>query len=77
MTDHERDCSAEFTDLYVRLLNAALDEKNSSQPQRMRRRYLAAHVVRGILMTGLSPESFPHLRIVRNQELGYGETPVL
>ncbi|MGO8911417.1 MAG: hypothetical protein ACLQDM_19140 [Bradyrhizobium sp.] len=77
MTDDERDGSAEFSDLYARLLNAALDETNSSLSPRMRGRYLVAHVARGILMTGIAPESFWQSRIVRNQGLGHGETPVL
>jgi hypothetical protein len=49
--DYKRNSSAEFSDLYLRLLNAALDEMNSSShsPQQ-RQQDLAAHVVRGILM---------------------------
>lgn len=73
----ERDGSAEFSDLYVRLLSAALDETSSTLASPMRRRHLAAHVARGILMTGLAAELFSPSRIVRNRELEHGETPVL
>jgi hypothetical protein len=77
VTDDERDGSAEFSDLYARLLMAALDETSSWLSPRMRGRYLAAHVVRGILMTGIAPESFSQSGIVRSQGSGHGETPVL
>ena len=50
--DGERDTAAEFSDLYMRLLNAALDEINSSLLPRMRERNLAVHVARGISMAG-------------------------
>lgn len=73
----ERDGSAEFSDLYVRLLSAALDATSSSLSPRMRGRYLAAHVARGILMTGIASESFSQSRTVRNKELRHGATPVL
>ena len=56
--DREWDGSAEFSDLYLRLLNAALDETNSSLSPRMRECHLAAHVARGISMTDMVPESF-------------------
>jgi hypothetical protein len=52
----ERDRAAEFSELYMRMLNAALDETNSPSPQR-REQNLAAHVVRGISMAGLVAES--------------------
>jgi hypothetical protein len=67
--DSERDSAAEFSDLYVRLLNAALDEVNSSLLPRMRQRNLAEHVARGISMAGFSSD--------RNQGLGHEETTFL
>jgi hypothetical protein len=57
MIAYERDGSAEFSDLYVRLLSAALDQSNSSLSPQMRDRHLVAHVARGISMTGLVPDS--------------------
>jgi hypothetical protein len=48
----ERDRSAEFSDLYMRMLNAALDEMNSSPSPEHREQNLAAHVVRAIAMNG-------------------------
>jgi hypothetical protein len=57
MIDHERESSAEFSDLYVQLLRAALDETNSSLTPRMREHCLAAHVARGISMSGKSAAS--------------------
>ena len=56
--DLERYGSAEFSDLYLRLLNAALDETNSSLSPRMRECNLVAHVARGISMTDMVPEAF-------------------
>jgi hypothetical protein len=67
--DSERDRAAEFSDLYVRLLNAALDEINWSLLPRMRERNLAEHVARGIRMTGCSSD--------RDQGLGHEETTFL
>ena len=58
VTDRERNGSAEFSDLYLRLLSAALDETNSSLSPRMRECNLAAHVARGISMANGIPESF-------------------
>jgi hypothetical protein len=49
----ERDRSVEFSDLYWRILNAALDEDNSSLSPQHREQNLAAHVVRAISMTAL------------------------
>jgi hypothetical protein len=56
--DLERYGSAEFSDLYLRLLNAALDETNSSLSPQMRECNLVAHVARGISMADGIPESF-------------------
>jgi hypothetical protein len=67
--DSERDRAAEFSDLYVRLLNAALDEINSSLLPRMRERNLAEHVARGISMAERSSD--------RDQGLGHEETTLL
>jgi hypothetical protein len=67
--DSERDRAAEFSDLYVRLLNAALDEINSSLLPQMRERNLVEHVARGISMAGFSSD--------RDQGLGYEEATLL
>jgi hypothetical protein len=67
--DNERDRAAEFSDLYVHLLNAALDEINSSLLPQMRKRNLAEHVARGISMAGCSSD--------RDQGLGHEETTFL
>jgi hypothetical protein len=69
--DDERDGSAEFSDLYLRLLSAALDEANSSPSPQAREDNLAAHIARAISMTGIVSESFS------NQGLGHGETTFL
>lgn len=76
MIDHGQDGSVEFSDLYMRLLRAALDETNWSPSPRMRDRYLAAHVVRGLSMTCIVHESLQS-RMVFNQGPGNGETPLL
>jgi hypothetical protein len=52
--------SAEFSNLYLRLLSAALDETNSSLSPRMRESNLTAHVARGASMADTVPESFRH-----------------
>jgi hypothetical protein len=52
--------SAELSDLYLRLLSAALDETNSSLSPRLREFNLAAHVARGMSMADVVPESFRH-----------------
>ena len=65
--DSERDAAREFSDLYMRLLNAALDESNSPLLPRMRERNLAVHVARGISMAGLFSD----------QGLGHEETTFL
>ena len=69
MGDSERDPAAEFSDLYVRLLNAALDEMNSSLLPQMRKRNLAEHVAQGISMTGCSSD--------HDQGRGHEETTFL
>jgi hypothetical protein len=56
MIEYQGDGSAEFADLYVRLLRAALDEMDSSPSPRMRERNFAAHVARGISMAVVAPE---------------------
>jgi hypothetical protein len=48
MIDREGNGSAEFSDLYLRLLSAALDETNSLLSPRMRECNLASHVARGV-----------------------------
>ncbi len=74
MTDHERESSAEFSDLYVQLLRAVLDEANSSLTPRMREHCLAAHVARGISLSGASVSQSG---IVRGHGSGHGEMPPL
>jgi hypothetical protein len=69
--DDERDGSTEFSDLYLRLLSAALDEASSSPSPQGRKYNLAAHVARAISMTGIVSEPFS------NQGLGHGETTFL
>jgi hypothetical protein len=49
--------SAEFSDLYLRLLSAALDETNSSLSPRMKESHLNAHVARGISMADMAAPS--------------------
>ena len=67
--DSDRDAANEFSDLYMRLLNAALDEINSSLLPRMRERNLATHVARGISMAGCCS--------YRDQGLAHEETTFL
>jgi hypothetical protein len=76
MIDDERKCSAEFSDLYVRLLRAALDEANCSLSPRMRERRLADHVMREVSMTCVTHESL-RLRDAFNRGSGNGEEPLL
>jgi hypothetical protein len=52
--------SAEFSDLYLRLLSAALDETNSSLSPQMKENSLNAHVARGISMADLASPSIRH-----------------
>jgi hypothetical protein len=56
--DREWNGSAEFSDLYLRLLSAALDETNSSLSPRMRECNFATHVAPGISMADAVAESF-------------------
>jgi hypothetical protein len=60
MIDREGNGSVEFSDLYLRLLSAALDETNSSLSPWMRECNLAAHVARGVLMADVMAESSCH-----------------
>jgi hypothetical protein len=57
MIDREGNGPAEFSDLYLRLLNAALDETNSLLSPRMRECNLAAHVARGVSMADVIAEA--------------------
>ena len=57
MIDREGNGSAEFSDLYLRLLNAALDETNSLLSPRMRECNLASHVARGVSMADVIAEA--------------------
>ena len=52
--------SAEFSDLYLHLLSAALDETNSSLPPQLKESNLNAHVARGISMADITPPSIRH-----------------
>lgn len=70
-TVEERESSGEFSELYLRLLSAALGEANSSMPPQARKLDLAAHVARGISMIGIDSETFS------NQGLGHGDTMLL
>jgi hypothetical protein len=49
--------SAEFSDLYLRILSAALDETNSSLSPQLKESNLNAHVARGISMADMAPPS--------------------
>ena len=71
LIDVERDSSADFSDLYARLLNAALDERNSSLSPNLRECYLTMHVAGGIPMSDIAFES------IRNPGLEHGETKLL
>ena len=55
--DREWNGSPEFSDLYLRLLNAALDETNSLLSPRMRECNLASHVARGVSMADVIAEA--------------------
>lgn len=76
MIDDERNCSAEFSDLYVRLLRAALDEADWSLSPRIRERRLADHVIREVSMTCMTYE-FLRLRGAFNRGSENGEEPLL
>jgi hypothetical protein len=69
--DFERDRSADFSDLYARLLNAALDERNSSLSPNLREYYLTIHVARVISMSDIASEA------IRNPGLEHDETKLL
>jgi len=58
VTDREWNGSAEFSDLYLRLLSAALDETNSSLSPVTRECDLAAHVASGMSMAVGITETF-------------------
>jgi hypothetical protein len=72
MIEDERNDWAEFSDLYVRLLRAALDEANRSLSPRMRQRRLAAHVMREVSLTCMAHESL-RSRSIFNQGSRNGE----
>lgn len=76
MINDKRNDLTEFSDLYVRLLRAALDETNRSLSPRTRERCLAAHVMRGVSMTCIVDEPL-RSRNAFNQESGNGEEPLL
>jgi hypothetical protein len=76
MIDFEREGSGEFSDLYVRLLRAALDETNCSLSPQMRERGLTAHVMREISTTCSAHES-QRSRIAFHRGPGNGKTPFL
>jgi hypothetical protein len=57
MIDREGNGSAEFSDLYLRLLNAALDQTNSLLSPRMRECNLVSHVARGVSMADVIAEA--------------------
>jgi hypothetical protein len=76
MIQDKRNDAAEFSDLYVRLLRAALDEANWSLSPRMRERRLAAHVMREVSMTCMAGEPLRSVTAF-NQESGNGEEPLL
>jgi hypothetical protein len=76
MIDDERNGSAEFSDLYARLLRAALDEVNWSLSPRMREQCLAAHVRREISTTCIAHESL-RSRNAFNRGSVNGEEPLL
>ena len=52
--------STEFSDLYLRLLSAALDETNSSLPPQLKESNLNAHVARGISMADMAAPPIRH-----------------
>ena len=67
----EHDGSADFSDLYAHLLNAALNEKSSPLSPNLREYYLTIPVARVISMSDIAPES------IRNAGLEHDETKVL
>jgi hypothetical protein len=76
MIDDGRNDLAEFSDLYVRLLRAALDEANRSLSPWMRQRSLAAHVMREVSMTCMAHESLRSTSAF-NRETRNGEESIL
>jgi hypothetical protein len=68
--------SAEFSDLYLRLLSAALDETNSSLSSRTRESNLNAHVARGISMADMALRQCT-VRDNAHPRTGHEETPFL
>lgn len=76
MIDFEREGSGEFSDLYVRLLRAALDETTCSLSPGIRERRLTEHVMREISMTCSAYES-PRSRMLSIRDGENGETPFL
>jgi hypothetical protein len=67
----ERDGSADFSDLYAHLLNAALNEKNSPLSPNLREYYLTTAIARVTSMSDIAFES------IRNPGLEHDETKVL
>jgi hypothetical protein len=67
----ERDSSADFSDLYAHLLNAALNEKNSPLSPNLREYYLTTPIARVISMSDIASES------IRNPGLEHDETKLL
>jgi hypothetical protein len=76
MIDSEHDGFAEFSDLYVHLLRAALDEAHWSLSPRIRDRRLAAHVAREFSVTCMAHRAL-RSRNSFNQESGNAEEPLL
>jgi hypothetical protein len=69
--DFERDRSAGFSKFCARLLDAALDERNSSLSPNPREYYLTIHVARVISMSDIDSES------IRNPGLEHDEPKLL
>jgi hypothetical protein len=69
--DFQRDRSGDFSDLCARLLNAALDERNSSLSPSLREYYLTIHVARAISVSDIASES------IRNPGLEHDEPKLL
>jgi hypothetical protein len=69
--DFERARLAAFSDLYARLLSAALEMRNPSLSPNLREYYLTVHVARAISMGDIDSES------TRNPGLEHDETKLL
>jgi hypothetical protein len=67
----KRDSSADFSDLYARLLNAAPGERNSSLSPNLREYYLTIHLARVISIRDIAFES------IRSSGLEHVETKLL